>query len=230
MFWCSTCSAYFPVRPAHPGGVIAPVPPRALPDGALGELFRRVRMEAGDIPPPPGTRRIERRYSISLRGTSINRMPPGTLKFSRAKEDLQGRLMRAQHELHELLPRPIPSVGETGRLNRHGKPTGPVFGWARLQCNTPAGRDLDNFGTLVIKAWGDGLVGPKWKGQPTKGQKRIPANGIMLYNGRAYHGGWMLDDGPRHWITWFDFAPHLGDPTLTLSLTWDEPLDAGTAY
>lgn len=195
-----------------------------LPDGALGELHRRVLMHHGIIPPPPNTRHVKQSLTLSMRGISTNHLAPGTLAFSRAKEDLQGRVMRELHRLNPPLPKPIPSVGPTGKLKRNGEPNWPIFLHARMTFDKPAGRDLDNFAAL-LKAVPDALVGPKWKGRPVKGQPRTPANRQLIYKGALYTGGYLLDDGPAHVLTWFDFDPRLGEPRLTLAIEWDEPLE-----
>lgn len=195
-----------------------------LPSGALGELDRRRLMHHGIIPRPPGTRHVERFLSVSMRGVSVNHLAPGTLAFSRAKADLQGRVMRELHRLNPPLPRPIPSVGPNGKLKRNGEPSWPIWLHARTTFDKAANRDLDNFAAL-LKAVPDALVGPRWKGRPVKGQPRTPANRELIYQGALYKGGYLLDDSPNHVLCWFDFDPKLGEPRLTLAIEWDEPLD-----
>lgn len=194
--------------------MLAP-PETQLPAGALGELFRRIGMELGAIPPPPGTQRIERRVSLPLRSGSINDVALRSMSFDRLKTELQGQLMRELHRLHYLLPRPIPSVGADGVSKA------PVWAHARMRFAKPAHRDVENFRVLVSKALGDALTGPKWKG---RGADRRPAHNILIYRGAAYEGRWLTDDTHRDWLLTMDFDEHLGPALLTVRLVWDEPL------
>jgi hypothetical protein len=190
------------------------LPTGAIPEWAPRDLWHRIGMELGVFPAPLGTERIERQFSMSMVGMSANRLKGRS--FDTAKTDLQGRLMRDMHKLQYLLPRPIPSVGENGQE--------PVYVHARLRCDTPASRDDDNFARHVIKSLGDAFVGPKWKGQPKKGEKRVPAHGKMIYKGALYEGGWLHDDTGRHWIWTFDIDRKLGPPCLTVTILWDQPI------
>lgn len=197
--------------------MLAP-PETPLPTGALGELFRRVGMELGAIPPPVGMVRVERRVSIALRGSSMNEAALKSMAFDRLKADLQGQLMRAFHRTHYLLPRPIPSIGHDGER-------APVWVHARLRFERPAHRDVENYRTLISKALGDALTGPKLR---RAGGKWVDAKRTLIYHGAAYTGGWLVDDTHRDWMLTFDFDEHLGPACLSLALVWDQPVGYAT--
>lgn len=209
--------------------MLAELPAYPLHDGQLGDLERRILMEHGVIAPPPGTRRIERRFSVELRSRSINDISIGR-RFDALKVELQGRIMRALTDQHTLIPKPIPSVGATGKLSRKGAATAPVWVHARLRFSKPARRDIPNQ-TLVLKALCDAFTGPskKWVGKGTQRQL-VDAKQTLVWRDRPYVGGWLVDDGPKDLVVVLDFDPKLGDDCLTLTLVWDEPLGLGSPY
>lgn len=204
----------------------APSVPTWQREGGLGALSRRLAMERGDHPPPPGTTREERRVTIPLKGRSINETALRSRSFDALKRELQGLLMREFHRLHYLLPRPIPSVDETGRLGVLGEPTGPVWMHARMAFRTRGERDVENFRTLVAKAALDAAVGPKWKwvGEG-KARRFVPANRELRFRDRVYKGGWLDRDTEQHVIFSMDLAVHVGEPELTVWIVWDQPAD-----
>lgn len=187
-----------------------------LPTGALGELHRRIGMELGAIPPPPGTTREQREFSIAWRSTgqSMNATALKSRAFATLKTELQGLLMREMHGLYYLLERPIRSVGHDGKL-------APVWAHARLRCEKPANRDDKNFEVLVVKAWADALVGPKLR---RVNGKFVDAKRMMIFRGAAYEGRWLDDDSRRHLLMTFDIDEHLGPGCLTCTIVWDQPL------
>jgi hypothetical protein len=187
-------------------------PPRALPAGALGELFRRIGMELGAIPPPAGTQRVQRTVSIPLRAGSINETALKSRSFDRQKVELQGLLMREFHRLQFLLPRPIPSVGHDDRR-------APVWAHVRLRFPRHAQRDIENFRTLVAKALGDALTGPFWRGT---GPNRRRADRTLIFRGAAYTGGWLENDTHHDWILTMDLDEAVGPPRISVALVWDE--------
>jgi hypothetical protein len=152
-----------------------------------------------------------------LRSTSINEVALRSRSFDRHKVDLQGKLMRELHGLQYLLPRPIPSVGENGAL-------APVWAHARLRFPKRAGRDVENYRTLVSKALGDALTGPftRWVGSGPS-RRLVDADRTLLYRGRAYKGRWLEQDTDRHWLLTMDFDPAVGPARLLVWLVWDEP-------
>jgi hypothetical protein len=189
-------------------------PELTLPTGALGELHRRIGMELGAIPPPEGTERVERTFSLPLRGTSMNKAALKSRSFDSLKIELQGLLMREMHRLHYLLPRPIPSIGHDGKL-------APVWAHASLRFEKPANRDDENFRVLISKSWGDGLTGPKLK--RVKG-KLVDADRTLEFRGRAYEGRWIRDDNRRNWMMTFAIEDKLGPDCLACTLVWDQPV------
>lgn len=187
--------------------------------GALAELFRRVGMELGAIAPPPGTRRVDRTFSVALRASSINTVALRSRSFDRLKVDVQGLLMREMHRMHYLLPRPIPSADADGIYDRASGRFAPVWVHARLRFPKRATRDAENFRTFVSKALGDALTGPFWKGT---GSNHRPAHRRLSFRGRVYEGGWLVNDTDRDWILTFDFDEQRGPACLTVWLVWDQ--------
>lgn len=184
--------------------------------GGLAELHRRLAMERGDHPAPPGTTREQRQFTIRLRAGSINE---AALRDSRkglhgtAKIELQGALMRELDRFKYLLPKPIPSVGHDGQR-------APVWAHVRLRFPTHARRDVENFRVLISKALGDALTGPKWQGQ---GKTMRPANRRLTVGGRIYVGGWLEEDTHRDWLLTLDFDEETGTPSIQVTLVWDQP-------
>lgn len=195
------------------------VPPRDLradiPEWAPEALWTRIGMELGAIPPPAGTVRVQRQIIVPFRVQSMRDVQLKSRKYATVKTDLQGLYMRELHQLHGLLPRPIPSVGENGEL-------APILAHVRIRHAQHGERDLDNYG-IAIKALGDALVGPLWRGQPTKGKPRTPANRILMVGDRAYKGGWLDRDTQAHWRWTMDFAETIGPPRIHVVFVWDQP-------
>ena len=195
------------------------LPPGAdVPDGWLGEKFRRYLMEARVIPPPPGTIRVERRIALRVRAETINKRTLKGWGFDRRKVELQGDFMRELDRLQFLLPRPIPSVG-------HTLEPAPIWVTVRLRFPKRASkRDVENLRTLVAKALGDAFTGPLYRwDELSDGRRRlVPAHRRLRVGDRVYIGGWLDDDGEAGWLLDVDIDRTVGPARIDVRIVWDE--------
>lgn len=179
------------------------------PDRALRALWRRAAIELGVLPPPAGTRRVERSFSLPMTPGSMNdndhrsHWKPGHAE----KKEWQGRLMRELHRLD--LDRPIRRVG-------------PLWAHVTLQLPVVRERDtIDNWHYPTAKPLGDALTGPTWTGY---GKARRPAHRAMIYQGARYVGGWLDRDTDDDWTFTLAISDETGPARTTIRLVWDEPL------
>lgn len=185
-----------------------------VPSGGLGEQFRRIGMELGTIPRPPGTRRERRRVTLPLPAETINERTLKGWGFDKRKTTLQGLFMRELSRLEYLLPRPIPSVG-------HDHGLAPIWVHVRLRFPRHAERDVENLRTLVSKALGDALTGPFWTGRPGTADRRRAYRRLRVGN-RVYVGGWLDKDTDAHWVLTMDIDERTGPARIDVTIVWDE--------
>lgn len=190
-----------------------------VPSGWLGERFRRIGMELGAIPPPPGTVRVERRIVLRLPAETINERTLKGWGFDARKVQLQGLFMERFDRLEFLLPRPIPSIG-------HDLEHAPIWSHARARFPKRASRrDVENLRTLTAKSLGDAYTGPerRWEIDANTGRRRnVPARRRLRVGDRVYVGGWLADDGERDWLFDMDIDVELGPAQIVVRTVWDE--------
>jgi hypothetical protein len=220
-----TTLAAIPPRPAGPVDWRRYLPAGAVvPDGWLGEKFRRYAMELGTIPPPADTIRLERRVSLDLPAETINARTLKGWGFDRRKVELQALFMRELDALDFLLERPIPSVGHT---LEHA----PIWVPVRLRFPTRASRrDVENLRTLIAKSLGDAFTGPEWTGRPGTPDRRRAHRRLRVNLGTDARprwidvtGGWLNDDGERDWLLDMDIDTRVGAARIDVRIVWDEP-------
>jgi hypothetical protein len=172
--------------------------------GSLRDLRRRVLLDVGVLPQPPGT--IHRETWFALDGApptmNTNELRSHWKDAHAVKKEWQGRYAQALDALE--LPRPIRSVDDAGEL-------APVF--AHVVVTTPGGKRADSPNLwITTKALGDAMTG-----RPHPERK-------IDHDHRTYTAGWLDQDNDRHLLTWLEVLG--GRPRTEVRLAWDEPAPA----